>query len=72
MPGLDQGGKPPPWAFIRPPTVATLPRAQGPLEAPLDDMAARYVLRVELQVLSLLVEEGRSTFGSVARILAKF
>ena len=26
-------------AFIQPPAVATLPCAQGPLEAPLDDLA---------------------------------
>ena len=36
-------------AFIRPPTVVTLPCIQGPVEAPLDNG----VIRVELLVLSL-------------------
>ena len=31
-----------------------------------------YMVHAELQVLSLSVEEGKSTFGGVARILAKF
>ena len=32
--GLDWGGKPPLWAFVRPPTVATIPRTRGPVEGP--------------------------------------
>ena len=43
---------------------------QDPLEAPLDDGVC--VVCVELWVLSLSVEEGRSTFVGVAGILAKF
>ena len=54
-----------------------LPGAWGPLEAPLDDCA---VVSAEFCVLSLFLslslslsmEEGRSTFRGVARILAKF
>ena len=74
MLGLDQGGKSPPRDFVRPPAVATLSGARGLLEAPLDDMATHYVcgLRGALGALSLLVEKGKSTFGSVARILARF
>ena len=41
---------------------------RGQLEAPLNNC----VVHAEFQVLSLLVEEGRSTFGGVAKILAKF
>ena len=56
-------------AFIRPPIVATLSHTSGPLEAPLDGCA---VVHAELRVLSLSMEECRSTFGGVAGILAKF
>ena len=42
--------------------------ARSPLEAPLDDG----VVRAELRVLSLVAKEGKSTFGGVAGILAKF
>ena len=31
MLGLDRGGKPPSWAFLRPPTVATILRTRGPV-----------------------------------------
>ena len=55
-------------AFVRPPVVAMLSRARGPLEAPLDNG----VVRAELRVLSLAGKEGRSTFGGVAGILTKF
>ena len=56
-------------AFVQPPTVAMIPLRQGLLEALLDDCA---MVRAKLWVLSLSVEEGRSTFGGVAGILAKF
>ena len=51
--------------------MVTLPRARGPLEAPLDDCA---VVHTELQVLSLSLGGGGylSTFGGVVVILAKF
>ena len=39
--GLNRSGKPPLWAFVRPPAVATLPCAWGLLEALLDDMCVR-------------------------------
>ena len=51
-------------AFVRPPTVATLPHAWGLLEAPRDNC----MVWVGLRVLSLLVEEGMFTFGIVAGI----
>ena len=57
-------------AFIRPPTVATLLHMRGPLEAPLNSCVVHAVLRV--LSLSLKGKEGRSTFGGVAGILAKF
>ena len=68
-------------AFIGPFAVATLLHAWGPLEAPLDDLtigcpcgvSSALSLSLYLSLsLSLSVEEGRSTFGGVAGILAKF
>ena len=58
-------------AFVWPPTVATTPVRMGPCwKAPLDVYVC--VFHTEFQVLFLLVEEGRSTFGVMARIWAKF
>ena len=50
-----------------------LPRARGPIREPLS-ISICMVVRVELRVLSLSlsVEEGRSTFGIMAEIWAKF
>ena len=47
--------------FVRPPAVAMLLHARGPLEAPLDWLDT--LVHAEFWVLSLLVEQGRSTFG---------
>ena len=41
-------------AFVQPLAMETLPRARGSLKAPLDDG----IVRVEFQVLPLLMEEG--------------
>ena len=48
--------------------MVMLLHTRGPLEASLDDG----VVRAELQVLSLSVEEGRSTFDFMAGTCAKF
>ena len=74
---LDWGGGKllPSWTFVRPPIVATLLCARGLLEAPLGIMR---VVRIELQVLSLSVEEGiclplvvRQEFGPNFKVLPK-
>ena len=70
MPGLDpwrRKRKPPPsWAFVQPPVMATT-RVRGARWRPLSMCVC-----IELRVLSLSVEEGRSTFGFMAGILVKF
>ena len=45
--------------------------AQDPIGGPLS-IVCKVVVHVELRVLSLSVEEGRSTFGVMAEIWAKF
>ena len=46
---------------------------RAPLEGPSWNVYSGVcVVRAELQVLSLLIKEGRSTFGIMARIWAKF
>ena len=69
------------WAFVRPPAMATLPRThEGPLEAPLSRKwycvvcacEVRGMVCTGLRVLSLSMKEGRSTFGVMAGIWAKF
>ena len=58
-------------AFVWPPTVATTLVRVGPCwRAPLDVYVC--VFHTEFQVLFLLVKEGRSTFGVMAGIWAKF
>ena len=68
--GLDpwrRKRKPPPsWAFVQPPVMTTT-RARGARWRPLSMCVC-----IELWVLSLSVEEGRSTFGFMAGILVKF
>ena len=60
-------------AFVQPPTVVMLLRAQGLLEALLNDFGMWFAQSFGCSLsLSLSVEEGRSTFGGVAEILAKF
>ena len=60
-------------AFVWPPIVGQLLHARVPIWGPLSIMMV-WGLHMELRVLSLslLVEEGRSTFGVVAGIWAKF
>ena len=70
---VDKAKKPPllSWTLVQPPAVATAPVHAGPRwRAPLDIYGV--CVHAELRVLSLLVEEGRSTFGFMARIWAKF
>ena len=56
-------------AFVRPPIVATTPMHAGPLSI----VAARASSKaLGALSLSLLVEEGKSTFGVMAGIWAKF
>ena len=57
-------------AFIRPPAVVTAPVHVGQLKAPLDVYVCSS--RGASGAFSLLVEEGRSTFGVMAGIWAKF
>ena len=57
-------------SFDHPPWRQLL-HAHGPVGGPLSIVVCM-VVRVEFQVLSLLVEEGRSTFGFMARIWTKF
>ena len=79
-PGLNRGGKPLPWAFIRPLAVATLPCAGGAIGGPSLRKGATCVrmcgvwrgLRGATSVLSLSMEEGRPTFGIMAGIWANF
>jgi len=47
------------------------PAHVGPIEGPFQLVGALGVVRVELRVLSLSVEEGRSTFGVMVGIWAK-
>ena len=57
-------------AFVQPPVMVIAPAHEGPRwRAPLN---SGNVVRMELWVLSLSVEEGRSTFGVIAGIWAKF
>ena len=57
-------------SFDHPPWLQ-LPHARGPIRgAPLD--VNECVFHAELWVLSLSMEEGRSTFGVMAGIWAKF
>ena len=67
--GTEAEKPPPPLrAFVRPPAVATT-RARPHWRA---SLGINGVVRAEFRVLSLLVEEGRSTFGVMAGIWAKF
>ena len=67
--GTEAEKPPPPLRpFVRPPTVA-IAHARPHWRAFLGIYG---VVRAEFRVLSLLVEEGRSTFGVMAGIWAKF
>ena len=60
-------------AFVQPPTMVMLLRAQGLLEALLNDFGMWFAQSFGCSLsLSLSVEEGRFTCGGVAEILAKF
>ena len=75
-PGLNQlsGKNRRRHAFVQPPVMAIAPEHMGPhWRAPFEIWhGVCYVLRGMLQVFSLLVEEGRSTFGIMVGIWAKF
>ena len=72
MPGLDQEGKNRRRrAFVRPSAVATAPTRAGPRwRTPLNNRVR--VSREVSSALSLLVEEGRSTFGVMAESRPNF
>ena len=57
--------------FIQPSAMVTFLRAWGLLEVLLDDFGVWFARSFRCS-LSLSVEEGRSTFGGVVGILAKF
>ena len=58
-------------AFVRPPIVATTPMHAGPLSIVAARASSKALGALSLS-LSLLVEEGKSTFGVMAGIWAKF
>ena len=74
MPSLDRSRKPPSSCLRSTTSRGNAPAHARPIGGPFRLVSALGVVRTKLQVLSLSLDGGRylSTFGSMARILAKF